>query len=416
MKLSGSIKLPGDKSLSHRSLMFASLANGHSIIENIGSGQDIQSTINCLRQLGIKIQYQDYIAKLTGSTLRSPLKPLDCGNSGTTVRLLMGLLAGQGISAEFQGDSSLSRRPMARVTLPLHEFGAEFKLSNNCLPGKLWPSSLVAIQHQLTVPSAQVKSALILAALGAKGISVIEDPFKTRDHTENLLQAMGANLKINGQKIFVEPLSKPLNPLNWEIPADPSSIAFFAAAAIALPGSCVEFKNALMNPTRTGFLDLLEQSGANFERRNQRIVFGEKICDLVIRSSSLKACRVEHSMVPSLVDEIPILAVLATRMKGRTVVRGANELRVKECDRINAIVNNLRALGVVIEEFEDGFAIQGPQALNAARIRCYDDHRIAMAFQVAGLLSNQKIILDQPECAAISLPQFYDLLESLKSQ
>lgn len=416
MKLRGSLYLPGDKSLSHRSLMFACLAQGQSRIRNIGSGQDVQSTINCLRQLGVIIEHQGDSVVVSGSTLKSPSSPLDCGNSGTTARLLMGLLAGQGVSAEFQGDVSLSSRPMGRVTQPLSQLGAIYSLTENHLPATHTASSLQASNHILQVASAQVKSAFILAALGASGTSTVTDPYKTRDHTENLLSAMGADIQSNGHKIVISNLTKPLKTINWDVPSDPSSIAFFAAAALAIPESRIEFKNALMNPTRIGFLNLLEKSGAEIIRKNSREIYGETVCDLVVSSSHLTACKVDHEIVPSLVDEIPMLAVLATQMNGITEVRGAKELRVKECDRIAAIVTNLRALGIEVEEYPDGFTLEGPQKIKPARVKCFDDHRIAMAFYTAGLIANHPVELDQPECAAISLPEFYTLMESLIHQ
>ena len=413
MRLKGVLHLPGDKSLSHRSLMFSCLAKGQSIIRNIGSGEDVQSTIRCLRQLGIIVENQGNSVVVNGSKLTPPNEPLDCGNSGTTVRLLMGLLAGQGVSAEFHGDASLSSRPMGRVTQPLSELGAIYSLTDNHLPATHIANYLQASNHTLQIASAQVKSAYILGALGASGTSTITDPYKTRDHTENLLYAMGADIQTIGHKIVISNLKKPLNTINWDIPADPSSIAFFAAAALAIPNSCVEFKNALMNPTRIGFLHLLEQSGAKVERKNIRKICGETICDLVVSSSCLSACKVDHEIVPSLIDEIPMLAVLATQMNGITEVRGAQELRVKECDRINAIVTNLRALGVEVEEFPDGFTLEGPQKIQPGPVKCFDDHRIAMAFYTAGLIANCPIELDQPQCAAISLPQFYTLMDSI---
>ncbi len=414
MKLLGTLHLPGDKSLSHRSLMFASLARGVSKISNLGSGKDVESTANVLRQLGVKIEITNGRATVHGDLLQVPQNQLNCGNSGTTARLLMGLLAGQGISAEFTGDESLSSRPMGRVIKPLEKFGAKFELINDRLPVKLSASLLKGANYKLPIASAQVKSALILAALGAKGSSMITDPFQTRNHTENLLISMGANISVQGIDIFVDSLQNPLSPIEWEVPADPSSVAFFAAAALAVKSSCVKFKNVLMNNTRTGFLDVLEQAGADYRRSNPRFIYGEEICDLSIHSSDLLGVSIHNSLVPSLVDEIPILAVLATQMNGRTIVRGAQELRVKECDRLRAIVDNLRALGVSIQEFEDGFELEGPQVISGGKVKCYHDHRIAMAFAVANLLSKEEVSLDQPECAAISLPEFYELLESLK--
>ena len=414
MKLRGVLHLPGDKSLSHRSLMFASLADGISKISNLGSGKDIESTANCLRQLGIDLSINEGVATIHGGSLTRANNPLNCGNSGTTVRLMMGLLAGQEISAEFVGDQSLSSRPMARVTEPLTQLGAKFELNDDRLPVKLLSSPLRGVKHTLKIASAQVKSALILAALGAKGGSVITDPYNTRDHTENLLHGMGADVSVDGYDIHVQPLQGSLKSIDWEVPSDPSSVAFFVAAVLGLRNSRVEFKNVLMNPTRIGFLDVLQQAGAKFERFRPRLEYGEQICDLIVESSQLKGLSVDKSIVPSLVDEIPILAILATQMNGRTVVRGAEELRVKECDRLEAIVNNLRTLGVSIKEFSDGFELEGPQRLGGGIVQCYCDHRIAMAFSIADLFSKEKIELDMPECAAISLPEFYDLLESLK--
>ncbi len=414
MGIKGEITFPGDKSISHRSLMFAALADGESRISNLSTGADVQSTRNCLEACGIAIRDDGDHVIVTGGLFSDPTQPLYCENSGTTVRLLLGLLAGQGVNATFVGDDSLSSRPMNRILNPLSQMGLKSECNNGKLPITIYKSELSEIKYKSPVASAQVKSAVLLAGLGASRNTSFTEPILSRDHTEKMLLGLGANLSINGLTTTISQLSSPLSSFELSVPGDPSTAAFFAAGSAIVPNSEIILNRVLRNPTRIGFYGALQKMGAGMDCLEQWEEAGETIGKLKVFQQPLNAITITKDDVPGLVDELPILAILATQAKGKTEVRGAEELRVKECDRIHAVCKNLKNMGADIEELDDGFIIKGPTQLKGARIETFHDHRIAMAFTIAGLVSDGDVVLDHPECASISYPEFYDELERLK--
>lgn len=413
MAIKGAITLPGDKSISHRALMFAAISDGESRITNLSTGADVQSTRSCLEACGIQFQNDSEDVIVTGGKFSDPIQPLDCGNSGTTARLLLGLLGMNGINTTLVGDDSLSSRPMNRILDPLSQMGLKSESNNGKLPVKILKSDLKGIHYDSPVASAQVKSAILLAGLGAEGETSVTEPLLSRDHTERMLKSMGANLSSDGLTKTIAKTSWPLSPINLVVPSDPSTAAFFAAAAAMIPSSDLILNRILKNPTRIGFFSALKKMRAGIEYLKQWEKAGESLGNLRVFHQSLQGISISKNDVPGLIDELPILAILATQANGKTDVRGAEELRVKECDRIHAICNNLKKMGGNVEELEDGFIIQGPTQLKGAEIETFHDHRIAMAFTTAGLITDGDIILDYPECAFISYPGFYDELERL---
>jgi 3-phosphoshikimate 1-carboxyvinyltransferase len=414
MVIKGALTFPGDKSISHRALMFAALADGESRISNLSTGADVQSTRECLEACGIEIKDDGNDVVVKGEQFSDPTKPLDCGNSGTTTRLLLGLLAGQGINATFIGDDSLSSRPMNRIMDPLSQMGLKFESNDGKLPITIRKSDLNGIRYKSPVASAQVKSAVFLAALGASGKTSFKEPILSRDHTEKMLHGLGANISIDGLTATISNLTSPLSNFEISVPGDPSTAAFFAASAALVPNSIIVLNRVLANPLRTGLFSALERMGAGIECLDQWDEAGELIGNLKICHQSLKGIIIDENDVPGLIDELPIIAILATQANGRTEVCGAEELRVKECDRIHALCKNLKKMGADIEELQDGFIIHGPTPLKGADIETFHDHRIAMAFTIAGLVTNGDVVLDHPECVSISFPEFYDVLENLK--
>ncbi|MBC8321990.1 MAG: 3-phosphoshikimate 1-carboxyvinyltransferase [Candidatus Marinimicrobia bacterium] len=412
--LKGHLTFPGDKSISHRSLMFAALTDGESRISNLSSGADVQSTRKCLEACGIEIwdDKDDVIVK--GGKFSDPTQPLNCGNSGTTTRLLLGLLAGQGINATFNGDDSLTSRPMNRILDPLSQMGLKSESNDGRLPITIHKSKLTEIQYESPVASAQVKSAVLLGGLGANGETTITEPTLSRDHTEKMLSGLGAEISIDGLTTTISKSTSPLLSFNLSVPGDPSTAAFFAAASALVPNSEIVMNRVLANPTRTGFFTALEKMGAGMEWFRQWEEAGELMGDLKIFHQPLQSININENDVPGLIDELPIISILATQAIGKTEVRGAEELRVKECDRIHAVCKNLKNMGADLEELDDGFIIKGPTPLKGAEIETFHDHRIAMAFSIAGLIAEGETILDYPECASISYPEFYDVLGSLK--
>jgi 3-phosphoshikimate 1-carboxyvinyltransferase len=411
--IKGKITFPGDKSISHRSLMFAALAEGESRISNLSTGTDVQSTRECLEACGIDIRDDGDDVVVTGGKFADPKQPLDCGNSGTSTRLLLGLLAGQGVNATFIGDESLSSRPMNRILDPLSQMGLKSKSNNGKLPITIYKSDLTGIEYDSPVASAQVKSAVLLAGFGASGETSVTEPILSRDHTEKMLKGLGGNISTHGLTTTISPLTSPLLSFDLTVPGDPSTAAFFAAASSIVPNSEIILNRVLRNPTRIEFYGALQKMGAGMDCQEQWEDAGETIGNLKVFQQPLNAITITKDDVPGLVDELPIIAILATQAKGKTEVRGAEELRVKECDRIHAICKNLKIIGANIEELEDGFIIHGPTQLKGGEIETFHDHRIAMAFTIAGLVSDGDIILDYPECASISYPEFYDELERL---
>ncbi len=415
MAIKGEITFPGDKSISHRALMFAALADGESRISNLSTGADVQSTRQCLEACGIQTHNDGDDVIVTGGQFSDPAQPLDCGNSGTTTRLLLGLLAGQGINATFIGDKSLSSRPMNRILEPLSQMDLQFESHDGKLPITIYKSELNGTHYESPVASAQIKSAVMLAGLGANGETTITEPILSRDHTEKMLKGLGANLITNGLSSTVSPLNVPLSNFNLVVPGDPSTAAFFAATAAIVPNSEIIMNGILRNPTRIGFYQALQNMGAGMECIDTWEEAGETIGKLKVFHQPLNGISISKDDIPGLIDELPILAILATQANGKTEVRDAEELRVKECDRIHAICKNLKSMGADIEELDDGFIIQGPTQLQGAEVETFHDHRIAMAFTVAGHVANGNVVLDYPDCASISYPEFYDELERLKT-
>jgi 3-phosphoshikimate 1-carboxyvinyltransferase len=414
MGIKGEITFPGDKSISHRALMFAALADGESRISNLSTGVDVQSTRKCLESCGIEIRNDRNDVIVKGRKFSDPTEPLDCGNSGTTTRLLLGLLAGQGINATFVGDKSLSVRPMNRILEPLFQMGLKCESHDGKLPITIKNSDLNGIQYESRVASAQVKSAILLAGLGASGKTSVKEPILSRDHTEKMINGLGVDILIKGLTATVSNLSTPFSSFQFSIPGDPSTAAFFAASAALVPNSEIVLNRVLANPTRIGFFVALEKMGVGMEFLDQWDEAGEQIGNLKIFHQALNNTPITIDNIPGLIDEIPIIAILATQAEGKMEIRGAEELRIKECDRIHAICKNLKKIGADIQELDDGFIINGPTPLYGAKIETFHDHRIAMAFAIAELVAHGKMVLDHPECASISYPEFYDELERMK--
>ncbi len=415
-KIAGVLRVPGDKSISHRALMFSALAKGKTRIFGLSDCQDVRSTTGCLGALGISITETGNETIVDGkglSGLQKPESPLDAGNSGTTMRLLSGILAGQNFETTITGDQSLKKRPMRRIILPLRQMGVQIEGTATYVPPlTIKPSKLKPIQYHLPIASAQVKSCVLLAGLYADGETTIIEPYKSRDHTERLFRYLGADLKIKQNKITVSP-DMNLNAKNLVIPGDISSAAFFMVAGAMVKNSQITLKNVGINPTRTGILEVLSKMGARFEIVNQKFQNNEPSADIIIYSSQLKGIDISGSIIPRIIDEIPIIAVAATQAKGQTVIRDAQELRYKETDRIRAVVENLKNMGVQVKELPDGLVIEGEQNLIGSKISSYDDHRIAMAFAIAALSATGETMIDNADCVNISYPGFFEQLENL---
>lgn len=415
-QLSGTIMLPADKSVSHRAALFAAFSTGRSTIQNFPASADPQSTLSCLRQLGIEIHIassRHVVIEGAGKYGFHPSQtPLDCGNSGTTMRLLSGLLAGMPFATTLIGDASLSQRPMRRIAEPLRAMGADISLTNGHPPIRINPvPHLSRITYALPVPSAQVKSCVLLAGLWADGTTKVIEPVQSRDHTERMLR-LPVERKPDGQHIYSNRQVCPPGGA-FTLPADFSAAAFFLVAASIVRDSYVVLPGVGLNPTRTGLLDTLRSMGADVSIANRRRSGGEPVGDLAVRSAPLRAIQIEGDQIPGLIDEVPVLAVAAACAEGRTVIRGAQELRVKECDRIHAMVHNLRLLGGEVEEFDDGLAIEGGRPLAGAEVDSFNDHRIAMAMAVAGLMASGTTTIRGSDIATVSFPGFWKALASL---
>ena len=415
MIINSIISLPGDKSISHRSIMLASIASGVSHITNLNDGKDLQSTIRAMQSCGALIKQDKDLIVVTGSSLTNPKEPIDCGNSGTTSRLLTGLLSSQHLSFSLIGDESLSKRPMNRVIKPLKEMGCIIKSNDGLLPLHIDASKRFnGIDYKMPIASAQVKSAIILAGLGANNASHVKELKHSRDHSEIMLESMGANIIVDGENITVNPLSSKLKSFNMDIPADPSSAAFFIALAALLKGSDLTVKNILLNPTRTGFIDVLGKMGVQGLVSNPTINNGESCGDIQFIGSNIKSCDVPAHMIPSIIDEIPILAVIAAFAKGRTVFHQVEELRFKESDRLDAIIQNLQSFGINAFEEKNNLIVDGGKPTKMAKILSFDDHRIAMAFIILSLVAYKDFDIDNTDCIDISLPGFFEILEEIQ--
>jgi 3-phosphoshikimate 1-carboxyvinyltransferase len=409
--VAGSTQVPGDKSIAHRALMIGALAHGTSTIRNIPDGEDVGATVACLRTLGVAINSDGYEVHIVGGKLAPAAKPLDCRNSGTTMRLLAGILAGQPFPSVLTGDESLRRRPMKRIIDPLEAMGATIGSDNGRAPLRIKGGSLQGLSYTLPMPSAQVKSAILFAGLFAKGWMRITEPIPTRDHSERLLRLVGVDLEVVDRTIVMEGGQDP-RPFSLTVPGDLSSAAFLFAAATLLDSS-IEVRGVGVNPQRMGFLDALCAMGAIVELRNQRNHASEPVADVRVSGRPQRPLEIGREAVPSLIDELPLIALLATCTFGETVVWGAEELRVKETDRIGAIVRELGRLGADIQEREDGFVVRGPTPLHGAICQSYGDHRIAMMLAVAGLAARGETVIEGAECAAVSFPKFVQTVREL---
>jgi len=417
-KLRGNIFVPGDKSISHRSLILGSIAQGETRIYNFLNSLDCLKTLECMQALGAEIELgKDNSAKIKGEGLyglQEPKDILDVGNSGTTIRLLTGLLSGQNFYSVLNGDVSIRKRPMKRVVEPLRLMGADIggRKDGQFAPLSVRGNKLNPLHYTLPVASAQVKTALLLAGLYITGGTIIKEPLPTRDHTEKMLEIMQADLKISPSEIKVMG-GKELRGTDIFIPGDISSAAYFIAAASILKDSQITIRQVGVNPTRTGIIEILKKMGTKIETLNYQIKSNEPQADLKIEYSKLKGVEIKKENVPFLIDELPLIAVVATQAQGKTVVSGARELRVKETDRIKAMVSELKKMGADIKEKEDGFIVNGPTGLQGAVCESYNDHRIAMSLAVAALLAEGKTIIKNSECIDISFPGFGKTLQKL---
>ena len=407
-KAVGQIKVPGDKSISHRAVMLGSLANGVTEISGFLKGADCLSTIDCFRKMGIDIDINGENVTVHGNGLRGLKKPdemLYTGNSGTTTRLLCGILAGQNFDTSITGDASIQKRPMGRVVQPLSMMGA--KIENEYCPLYITGTKLHGIDYKMPVASAQVKTAIILAGLYADGETVIHEIEKSRDHTELMLSAMGADLTVDNLDITVKPTND-LTAVNVDVPGDISSAAFFLVLGAIMPNSQITVTNVGINPTRTGIIDVLKDMGADITLENVHTSAGETVADITVRSSSLKGTTVGGDIIPRLIDELPIIAVAAVFADGQTVIKDAQELKVKETNRICAVVDEFNKCGIDITETDDGMIINGGKSIHGADFKTYGDHRMAMSLTVLAQLADCESTLDDSDCACVSYPTFFD--------
>lgn len=416
-KIEGTVRVPGDKSISHRAVMFGALANGTTEIEGFLPGADCLSTIACFRSMGIEIEQQEDRVTVRGKGwygLQEPVSRLDVGNSGTTIRLMSGILATQPFHAVMEGDESIAKRPMRRVVAPLRQMGAKIdgRREGEFTPLSIRGGELQGIAYTSPVASAQVKSAILLAGLQAKGETTVTEPHLSRDHTERMLQAFGVRVERDGCTVKVQG-GQELQARSIQVPGDISSAAFLIAAVMVVPGSSLLIENVGINPTRTGIIDVVQQMGGKLELLNERVVNEEPVADLLVTHSELKGIEIAGDLIPRLIDEIPVIAVMATQASGRTVIRDAEELKVKETDRIATVVGQLRKFGATVTPTEDGMIIEGKTALSGATIDSMGDHRIGMAMAIAGLAASGETVIENDEAIAVSFPGFASLLERI---
>lgn len=419
--LHGSLSVPGDKSISHRAIMFGSLAEGTTTIRGFLKGADCLSTINCFRKMGICIEETNDTIYVHGKGLHGLSESkeiLDVGNSGTTTRLISGILAGQNFPSVLSGDASLNSRPMKRIMTPLTMMEADITSckGNGCAPLAIKGKPLKAIHYQSPVASAQVKSCVLLAGLYADGKTSVTEPALSRDHTERMLRSFGADIQSDGLTctITITP-PETLHSQDIEVPGDISSAAFFIVAGLITPNSRIRIKNVGINKTRSGILTVCQNMGANIIMENAREQGGEPVADLLVSSSHLKGTVIEGDIIPTLIDELPVIALMACFAEGETIIRDAQELRVKESDRIEIVSRNLRKMGADVTPTEDGFIIHGGNPLHGASIECAMDHRIAMTFAVAGINADGETTITDSDCVDVSYPSFFRQLESLYS-
>ncbi len=418
--LAGEISPPGDKSISHRSIMISSIAEGESTISSFLKSDDCLRTIDCFRKMGIKISEEEGIIKVDGKGLRGLLKPsedLYVGNSGTTIRLILGILAGQPFTVKISGDESIRRRPMARVIEPLKKMGAKIsgRQKDTLAPLTITGGDVKPIKYSPPQASAQVKSAILLAGLYASGETTVTEKAPTRDHTERMLEYFGANVKKENLSVSVEG-GPSLKAKEINVPGDISSASYLLAAGLIVPNSEVLIRNVGMNPGRTGIIDVFHRMGADLDVHNERIISNEPVADIKVRKSKLRGIELSGSIIPRIIDEIPIIAVVATQAEGRTVIKGATELRVKESDRITTMTTALKRMGAKIKDLPDGFIIDGRVELKGAKCTSFKDHRVAMAVSIAGLVAQGETIVEDIDCVGTSFPDFAETLAKLSSQ
>lgn len=414
--LKGEIVVPADKSISHRAVMLSSLAEGKSIISNFSQGADCRSTVNLFKDLGVNIDFlNDKTLSIKGGSLKAPKNFLNSGNSGTTMRLVSGILAAQDFDSTLIGDVSLSKRPMKRIIEPLKLMGADITSQDGKAPLYIKGKKLRGIEYNSLLASAQVKSCILLAGLNknTEGKTIYTEPYLSRNHTELMLSYLEADIQTNGSTVIITPSE--LASKDIEIVGDISSAAFFIVAGLIVEGSDFVIRNVGINPTRTGILDIVSRMGGNLEIINQREISGELCADLRVRySENLKACNIFGEDIPRLIDELPVIALLASQAEGETVIKDAGDLRNKEADRISCLTCELKKIGVNIEELSDGFVIQGKTRLNGnAELEVYQDHRLAMSFYIAGLICEKEIAINGFEWINISFPKFELLMNAL---
>lgn len=418
--LKGTCLVPGDKSISHRAALIAARAQGVSTVENFSPAADCAATLSCLSELGVVIEKDGTTVRINGTKLHQPGGPLNCGNSGSTMRMMAGLLAAEDFACTLTGDASLIARPMTRIVEPLEMMGARLGTDNGRPPLTVHGSNrLSAVEYQLPVPSAQVKTALLLAGLRAHGRTVVRETVRTRDHTERMLKWFGVAVETEDERnssVTAVSGEARLRSAKLKIPGDFSSAAYFIAAAAMLPGSEIQITNVGLNPTRTQFIDVLRSFGADIETTGIHEECNEPVGSIRVRGRTLQHAPsnlIQREISSALIDELPLLAIVGTQAPGGLTVKDAGELRVKETDRIAATIRNLRAMGATVEEFADGFFVNGPAHLAGATVRTYGDHRIAMAFSVAALLANGESEITDAASVAVSFPDFFARLESL---
>ena len=416
--LRGTFELIGDKSISHRAIMLSSISKGNNKISNFLMGEDCLSTVACFRKMGVEIEINDKYVYVKGKGLRglqAPDSTLDVGNSGTTIRLMMGILAGQNFESTIIGDESIGKRPMKRVTDPLRSMGCIISGNDdaNYTPINIKGGSLSSIDYNMPISSAQVKSSLILASLYGNDTSFIHEKSKSRDHTEIMLKSFGADIEVNNLDIKINPVKELYN-RDIYVPGDISSAAFIIVGALITEGSEVLIKNVGLNDTRVGIIDVVKKMNGNVEIVEEKEICGEKVGDILIKySPNLIGTTIDRDLIPRLIDEIPIIAVLATQAEGDTIIKDAAELKVKESNRIKSVVNNLNNIGAIVEELDDGMIIKGKSKIKGGKIITFSDHRIAMSFSIANLISEKDILLDDYKCIDISFPNYFKLLKEL---
>ncbi|MFC0470277.1 3-phosphoshikimate 1-carboxyvinyltransferase [Halalkalibacter kiskunsagensis] len=416
--LKGTIQIPGDKSISHRAVMFGAIAEGTTTVEGFLPGEDCLSTIACFRKLGVSIEQQGEKVTIEGrgwEGLTEPREILDVGNSGTTTRLMLGILATRPFHSVVIGDDSIAKRPMARVTNPLREMGSiiDGRENGNYTPLSIRGGQTQGIAYQSKVASAQVKSAILLAGLQSSGVTSVSEPALSRDHTERMLEAYGVTVRREGLTVSVEG-GQSLTAQHIVVPGDISSAAFFLVAAAIVPDSEITLEGVGLNPTRSGIIDVLENMGATMSIHNERLAGGEPLADITISTSMLKGIEIGGDLIPRLIDEIPIIAVLATQAEGKTVIRDAEELKVKETNRIDTVVSELKKLGATITATDDGMIIEGRKSLKGSAVSSFGDHRIGMAMAIAGLITDGDVSIDRSDAIAVSYPSFFEHIKSLQ--